>query len=337
MAKTSKAIDKQAAKLAEEASLIGRCTKKNPADVLLALNKPPSNKEALERGKARANAVRMLSMAGQAERQAGTEELLHRYRLKLEAALLRLDATALDIDVGKKTPAWPTLQDLEKLSDLLRKTTRLLSKRPPRIVWRQCQMIDRHLPRLKVCSRIKKFIKNVSNNEARPLGQITCSNKNVSKELSRSFLSLIQDVRRGKIKAAEIDWLPYEELLLAHQNAGSKRRQVRLSATKHTRNAPDKALAYIAFLELECADLLWTHRNFRKILPIALWATNLGNVELASGLQPLIPGPENFTDVAAQTTAWTQQNFKRVDARNRQAKRRKKMRKKCDGIGSAYS
>lgn len=190
-------------------------------------------------------------------------------------------------------------------------------------------MLDRHFPRLKACSRIEKFLERSLDIEPRPLGQIMCSNDKAGRELSRTFLGLVADVRQGKRKAAEVDWLPFEQLLLAYRNANGKRRHFMLLPTKYTGQAPNTALAYIAFLELECADLLWTQRHFNKLWKVALWAMTLGNREMAAKFEPFLPGPESFTGTHEEIV----KTAKRFDAKTRQARRRKKIAKSRDTFG----
>jgi hypothetical protein len=216
---------------------------------------------------------------------------------------------------------------LRKFIKIVASVTGAISTRLPRTVWEQCKRIDGSFPRAKVCRRITKFIDRILDTEPRPLGKVMCSKAHAGAEHAKTFIGLVEDVRRGKKKAEEIDWLPFERLLLTAKGAKDTNR---LYATKHTTGAPDRGLAYIAFLEVDRADQKWVRRHYSRIWEVAQWTVDLGNNEMAARFQPFLPGSKNFAKCCAEAAKEAHQAAKRLGARNRQAKRRKKNAKKRD-------
>lgn len=314
------AIDKQAAKLAEDAEQLGKKARINRAKAFDSL----VGKDLRFEGIPALTIEWMRAPSAQRREEVARNERLRRARFSLEAELLRFD-DAVDGNPLKK----PSKEELRRFNEVVARVTRAISKRPPRIVWKQCKMIDRRFPRAKVCRRITKFINRILDTEPRPLGQVMCSKRYAGTELAKTFIGLIEDVRGGAKKAEEIDWLPYERLLLAV--IGGKEKS-RLYATKHTKGTPDRVLANIAFLEVDRADRGWARRHYRCLWEVALWTVELGNDELAGRFLPFLPGTENFAEFCAETAEEANQAIKRLDARNRQARRRKKIAKKRDAF-----
>lgn len=306
------AIDKQAAKLAEDAEQLGKKARINRAKAFDSL----VGKDLRFEGIPALTIEWMRAPSAQKREEVARNERLRRARFSLEAELLRFD-DAVDGNPLKK----PSKEELRRFNEVVASVTGAISTRLPRTVWEQCKRIDRSFPRAKVCRRITKFIDRILDTEPRPLGKVMCSKTYVGAEHAKTFIGLVEDVRRGKKKAEKIDWLPFERLLLTAKGAKDTNR---LYATKHTTGAPDSGLAYIALLEVDRADQKWVHRHYSRMWEVALWTIDLGNDEMAARFQPFLPGSKNFAECCAEAAKEANQAAKRLGARNRQAKRRKK-------------
>lgn len=247
-------------------------------------------------------------------------------RLDLEEALMRLDECAEIPSRLEGHPRWPSDDDLKRIDEIATKLARLISKHPPTRGWKRCERIDRSFPKLKLCFRIGRFIKAMLGHTQRPLGLLMPAPSEKMSDLARGFFNSILSTRRQQLHPAKINWLKYEELLATYQHSLSPKRAWRLTPLEKelrgdTINA--RLLAYISFLELECADLRWTHTHYKHYWTVGLWLNGLGDAKLLEGFSRFIVGPIDFVESSTALSAELSIEEKRRAAKERKARSRR--------------
>lgn len=252
-------------------------------------------------------------------------------RLDLEAALLRLDAccSLTAVPAG----AWPTLDQLRALEALIDTTADLLVKRPLLMGWERCQIIDRHFPKLRLCRRVTALVTRITGSTPqRPLGVLMSLSGEKNEALRKDFFSVVEATRKGKCDPATVKWLAFEPLLLRCQNAELQRtgkaRWAVLRQMTVLPVGPTAVEAYVAFLELERADLLWCNRHWQHFLSLLFWLQPLGNVALLGKVQPFYAGVVDPVDSWIEHSKQLEAELKRDRAAARKVKSRKKLGEK---------
>lgn len=255
-------------------------------------------------------------------------------RLDLEAALLRLDDCCSPF-VGVKG-TWPTdeeLQQLDRLIDetatLLRKartTTPILLTHPIR--WDRYQKVDRHFPKLRLCSRMTSLVTRITvSTPPSPLAVIMRGAGSENDPLKEHFLKVLRKIYKDEQDTATVDWIGYEPLLLLFQNAERQRAGETPWTVLRTRpgapTGPPAITAYVAFLEFELAHLIWNKRHGSKFHTVQSWIHALGDAQLSRNLEPFWAGTLNVV------TFWSEHFEEEIITlkRERAAARKRKSRK----------
>lgn len=148
--------------------------------------------------------------------------------------------------------------------------------------------------------------------------------------MTKAFCAVLRETRIGARDPATVNWAEFEPVLLRCHNAALQREgkapwsQLRKPGAPAV---PPTIEAYVAFLELERAELLWKGRYWDPLWDVQNWTLTLGNPALLRILEPLdITSPNDVQ-------AWTKhfEHLKIVVRRARAAARKAKSRKKLRG------
>ncbi len=257
-------------------------------------------------------------------------------RLDLEAALLRLDACCPLI--AAPTATWPTDKELQQLDKLIDETATLLRKARTTtsihlthpIRWARYQKVDRHFPKLRLCSRVTSLVTRITvSTPPSPLAVIMRGAGSDNDALKEDFLKVLRKIYKGEQDTATVDWIEYEPLLLLFQNAEGQRvgkaPWTMLRARPGAPTGPPKITAYVAFLEFELAHLIWNKRHGAKFHTVQSWIHALGDAQLLRKLEPFWAGTLNLMTFWSEHFDEQKITVKRQRAAARKAKSRKKL------------
>lgn len=252
-------------------------------------------------------------------------------RLDLEAALLCLDACCPHA-LGREG-SWPTRDELEVLRTLVEVAVSSMSKKRPLTCWKRFQRVDGHFPKLRLCKRMTNFVKRIADSlPPRPLATLMPSAGTKISALLEEFFSLVSECRKGIRDPATVEWVEFVSLLLRYQNDERKRAgEATWTVLRQRPGAPTGGPtieAYVAFLELDRADVLWMSRNWKNLWPVLVWVNSLGNAALVGKLASFWPGAVNMEESINNSFEEMEAEFKREAAKNRKAKSREKLGKK---------
>lgn len=276
------------------------------------------------------NPVEFLTPAAQldAEHRAGR---LRTLRLDLESTLLHLDACcspALGL-----AGAWPTHDELKLLEKLVRDAAAIAGKRTPPTWWRCCQKVDRYFPKLRLCKRVTSFVTRIAESvPPRPLAALMAPAESEVDALAKKFFTILRETREGERDAATVEWIDYKPLMVRCQNAELARTgKAAWTGLRPRRGEPSRPAAieaYVAFLELDRADLIWTNRHWRKLRPVLFWTETLGVAALLQKLEPFIAGTHSPVPLCIEQSEELEILLERARAAARKAKSREKLGKK---------
>ena len=249
-------------------------------------------------------------------------------RLHLEAALLALDVCCVDAD--RPSVTWPVRDSLTALDKLIDVSAELLSKRTPSTRWRRCERLDRYFPKLKLAKRITAFVRRVGEvTPPRPYGALMHLDNEKDEALAKVFFDRLTKDRDRPVKAVR-EWREFTPLLLKVQNLRRKqlgekvKTELRPATVGGLSYSPD-AEPYVAFLEVDRFDLLWTWRYQRHLWPLFRWLSEMGNGPLMHKLDPFFAGTFDPVESAIELSVKFEIRRKQSRAAARKAKSRKKL------------
>ena len=267
--------------------------------------------------------------------------------LELKASLLGLDACCPKPEV-EPSGQWPTTGELLAQLVLIDELTTFLGKRKPSTPWECCQKIAVHFPNLWILVRINNFVTRIADCvPPRPLGVLIRSAGAQDKELTDAYLLRVETTRSeasdrfyratGEPLPAAGDYKNFAPLLQGYLNAEKgwaeeqrqkNDRRVSKKAARKKQAASDTApeiTPYLAFLELERADLIWMLRFFDFLYPVQRWAEMLKDAEILGRLKPF------YAATSTPVNSWVEQ-FKQLKAKRKAeqaAKRNKAARQRA--------
>lgn len=232
--------------------------------------------------------------------QSQRERRLKTLRVELEEVLLALDECC---SPGAERPLWPSEEDLGTLVDRVNSAAGLLRKRLPVVLWGRCKRFDRHFPKLDLCGRIERLIgRIVVCLPSKPIGAIPKS-AGISINQLKRFLEAVGRCRNGECDPGAVDWREFTPVLLHFQNAAPQRMgsmpTQKLGRPRRAARSTEALEAYVAFLELDREDLLWSRRH-SEFLPVLQWTGRPGNLALVHKLEPYWPGSSSFGAMKAE-------------------------------------
>ncbi|MDX2079417.1 MAG: hypothetical protein SFU53_01400 [Terrimicrobiaceae bacterium] len=275
---------------------------------------PPMSSEQLLAGKAPAGIERVVS-----------EAMFD--RVQIEVSLLRLGDLLLN---SESLQVERTEALLQEVNDSIKRLARHTGPRVPQEIWAKCRKLDRHFSRLKVCDRITGFIDRfVESLPQRPYGHL------IDDERTREYFEVVRSIRAGKTRPENIDWRKFADIFAQlprwpNQPKAKKRQEYVLPLSRMRRGTlsfPENQALYVAFLEADRTDLLWTMQHYRRVWSMWRWIGSLGNEEYLTRLRPFVAVMRPFSEAAsfveeAKTAIRQSQNA------DRKRRSREKIRKK---------
>ena len=162
---------------------------------------------------------------------------------------------------------WPDENDLERLHVLVSELVRRIRKRPLVPRWKRYKAVDDYW-HLRLWQTLSDLVDRAASNvPRRPLEDYDQRLTSPGlREPIKKFFKCYSEVAKGR-EPSEIKWEQFDELFTSVTGKTISRR-VPLTNAKST--------AYLAFLELFCADLLWVTKHRKGAWRLTLWvATSL--------------------------------------------------------------
>ncbi len=254
------------------------------------------------------------------------EGRLRTLRFDLEAALLRFDACCPVVGRGTE---WLGRDESKALDTLVDHTTDLIARQTLLTPWKCFQRIDRHFPKLGLCRRVTGYVTRIAaSTPPRPLGALMSPSGFESEPFTQKFFRLLLASRRGGIPT-EVVWTEFVPMILRCKNAerlksGKSPWSILLRESGMPSGTPEME-AYVAFLELDRADLLWGSHHGRRLQHLQVWLSTLGNLELLEKLAPFMAGPVSLMASLIEQFKGAEVKWKRGQDKARKAKSRKKL------------
>ncbi len=159
----------------------------------------------------------------------------------------------------------------------------------------------------------------------RPLSHLMHPTRTEDRDLTKEFLNVLRETRKGERDPDSVNWVKYKLVLLQCQGSGRTPHTV-LRQRPRALPFPPHLEPYVAFLELEREDLIWTSRY--QVLSLGLWLKSLGNKTLLQKAKPLFGGTLDLVE------SWISEWEERQDRnrRRRNARRKAKSRKNLQKI-----
>jgi len=182
---------------------------------------------------------------------------------------------------------WPDENDLERLHVLVSELVRRIRKRPLGPRWKRYKAVDDYW-HLRLWQTLSDLVdRAASNAPRRPLKDYDQRLTSPGlREPTKKFFKYHSEVAKGR-EPSEIKWEQFDELFTSVTGKTISRR-IPLTNAKST--------AYLAFLELFCADLLWVLKHRKGAWRLTLWvATSLQHPQMLRKLTRFfIPSERSF-------------------------------------------
>jgi hypothetical protein len=213
---------------------------------------------------------------------------------------------------------WPDENDLERLHDLVSELVRRIRKRPSLPRWKRYKAVDDHW-KLRLWQTLSDLVdRAASNAPRRPLENY--DQRLTSPELrepTKKFFKCYSEVAKGR-EPSEIKWEQFDELFTSVTGKTISRR-IPLTNAKST--------AYLAFLELFCADLLRVIKHRKGAWRFTLWvATSLQHPQMLRKLTRFfLPSERSFLiEYIEELFKRFAQERKRIERARDSARKRRK-------------
>lgn len=249
---------------------------------------------------------------------------------ELAGILGRLDACCLPEDRFQ----WPKENDLERLDELVFKTSLLLrplpKKQKPRRIepWHTYHAVDHRWPKLHLCRRIEQLLKRARDKAPqRPLEVLWRSVAH--RKLVAELFDLVPKIRKGLERIDSVDWERFAPLFLSVRNeerqAAGKSCQSVLETRLGDLPGSLRLIAYAVYLEIDGDDKVWARRHWRPVFDLMSWVeSHLRKAELMRILERFHVG-YNALSEAERDFGEMRQDANRKAANER--KRRERARK----------
>ena len=182
---------------------------------------------------------------------------------------------------------WPDENDLERLDVLVSELVGRIRKRRSLPRWKRYKAVDDYW-HLRLWQTLSDLVDRAASNASRrPLEDYDQSLTSPGlREPTKKFFKCYSEVTKGR-KPSEIKWEQFDELFTSVTGKTISRRFPLTNA---------KSTAYLAFLELFCADLLWVLKHRKGAWRLTLWvATSLQHPQMLRKLTRFfIPSERSF-------------------------------------------